>query len=136
MLFRSIMAVLRHGGDVLLEKRPASGVWGGLWSLPELAAGADLPSAVTQRFGCDVRRIERLAPMRHTFTHFTLEIQPYVVDVAGPPPRAGEPGSVWLPLETAATAALPAPVKRLLARLAESTFGDQAPLLQEAVQDL
>ncbi len=132
----TVMAVLRHGGDVLLEKRPASGVWGGLWSLPELATDADLPGAVGRRFGCDVRRIDRLAPMRHTFTHFTLEIQPMLIDVDALVPRAAEPGSMWVSLDSVATAALPAPVKRLLARLAESVFGEQASLLQEAVQDL
>jgi A/G-specific adenine glycosylase len=132
----TLMAVLRHGDDVLLEKRPATGVWGGLWSLPELATDADLAGIVAQRFGCDVRRADRLAPMRHAFTHFTLEIQPLLIDVGAPPPRAGEPGNVWLPLDTVATAALPAPVKRLLARIAASTLGDQAPLLEEAVQDL
>jgi len=118
----TVMAVLRHGGDVLLEKRPARGVWGGLWSLPELAPDADLVGAIAQRYGCDVKRTDRLAPMRHTFTHFTLEIQPMLVDVAAPKHRAAEPGSVWLPLETASSAALPAPVKRLLARLGQNLF--------------
>ena len=132
----TVMAVLRHGGDILLERRPSSGVWGGLWSLPELASDADLAGAVARRFSLEVRRTDRLAPMRHAFTHFTLEIQPVLVDVAAPSIRAAEPGNVWLPLETAAAAALPAPVRRLLARLAESTVGDQAPLLQEALQDL
>jgi A/G-specific adenine glycosylase len=130
------MAVLRHGDEVLLEKRPASGVWGGLWSLPALATDADLPGAVARRFGCDVKRTDRLAKMRHAFTHFTLEIQPLLIDVGSPAPRAAEPGSMWVPLESVATAALPAPVKRLLARLAESAFGEQASLLQEAMQDL
>jgi len=129
----TVMAVLRHGGDVLLEKRPASGVWGGLWSLPEFGTDVDLAGVVVRRFGCDVRRTDRLAPMRHAFTHFTLEIQPMLIDVAAPPPRAAEPGSVWLPLDSAATAALPAPVKRLLARLADSAFGEQASLLEETV---
>jgi len=134
----TVMAVLRHGGDVLLEKRPAPGVWGGLWSLPELVTEADLPGEVARRFGCDVWRVDRLAPMRHAFTHFTLEIQPLLTDVGAPLPRVAAPGTVWLPLEAAATAALPAPVKRLLTRLAESTsaFGDQPSLLEEAVQDL
>jgi A/G-specific adenine glycosylase len=130
------MAVLRHGGDVLLEKRPASGIWGGLWSLPELATDADLRGTVARRFGSEVRRVDRLAPIRHTFTHFTLEIQPVLIDVDAPVPGAAEPGSMWLPLESALTAALPAPVKRLLAQLAESAFGDQASLLEEALQDL
>jgi A/G-specific adenine glycosylase len=132
----TVMAVLRHGGDVLLERRPASGVWGGLWSLPEAPSEADLAALVVRRFGCEVRHIERLSPMRHAFTHFTLEVQPVLVDVERLSSRAAEPGCVWLPLESAATAALPAPVKRLLARFADSAFGDQPPLLQEAVQDL
>lgn len=132
----TVMAVLRHGGDVLLEKRPASGVWGGLFSLPELATDTDLRDVVARRFGCEVRRVDRLAPIRHTFTHFTLEIAPMLVDVDRPVPGAAEPGSMWLPLESAPTAALPAPVKRLLARLAESARGHQASLLEEALQDL
>jgi A/G-specific adenine glycosylase len=132
----TVMAVLRHGGDVLLEKRPPSGVWGGLWSLPEVASEAGIPRIVAERFGLDVKGTDRLAPMRHAFTHFTLEIQPVLVDVAAKVPRAAELGSVWLPLEMAAAAALPAPVKRLLGRLNESAFGDQASLLQEAMQDL
>ena len=132
----TVMAVLRNGGDVLLEKRPPSGVWGGLWSLPEVATEAVLPGIVAKRFGMDVKRTERLAPMRHAFTHFTLEIQPVLIDVEMKTPSAAEPGSVWLPLETAASAALPAPVRRLLTRLAELTLGDQASLLEETVQDL
>jgi A/G-specific adenine glycosylase len=132
----TVMAVLRHGGDVLLEKRPASGVWGGLWSLPEMATDADLRGLVARRFGCEVRHVDRLAPIRHTFTHFTLDIAPMLIDVDRPAPGAAEPGSMWLPLESALTAALPAPVKRLLARLAESARGHQASLLEEALQDL
>jgi A/G-specific adenine glycosylase len=120
----------------LLEKRPPSGVWGGLWSLPEVATEAGLPGVVAQRFGLDVKRTGRLAPVRHAFTHFTLEIQPVLVDVDTKAPQTAEPGSVWLPLETAVTAALPAPVRRLLGRLADSTCGDQPTLLQESVQDL
>jgi A/G-specific adenine glycosylase len=132
----TVMAVLRHGGDVLLEKRPASGVWGGLWSLPEMATDADLRGIVARRFGCEVRRIDRLTPIRHTFTHFTLEIAPMLIDVDAPTPGAAEPGSMWLPLASAVTAALPAPVKRLLVRLSDSSLGHQASLLEEALQDL
>jgi A/G-specific adenine glycosylase len=140
----TVMLVLRHGADVLLEKRPATGVWGGLWSLPELALEANMPpdvqvdvkGAIAQRFGFQVTRVEPLASMRHAFTHFTLDIRPVLADVAAVDPRAGERGALWLPLDEAGGAALPAPVKRLLLRLGGSTRGDQASLLEEAVQDL
>jgi len=138
---RTVMLVMRHGADVLLEKRPASGVWGGLWSLPELAPTADAPvdvqdvtGTIARRFGLQTRRVERLATIRHAFTHFTLDIQPVLADVGGVGRHAGEPGALWLPLAEAGGAALPAPVKRLLARL--GTLDDQASLLKEAVQDL
>ncbi|MCC6611447.1 MAG: A/G-specific adenine glycosylase [Burkholderiales bacterium] len=140
----TVMLVLRHGADVLLEKRPVTGVWGGLWSLPEIALAADavkdgradVQCAIVQRFGVQVRRVEPLAAMRHAFTHFTLDIRPVLADVAAVDRRAGERGAVWLPLAEASGAALPAPVKRLLLRLAASTGGDQPSLLEEAVQDL
>jgi A/G-specific adenine glycosylase len=92
--------VLRHEGAVLLERRPAPGIWGGLWCPPELAgrkpAGAKL-----------------LAPIEHGFTHYRLRIKPLLCDVQER--KAGR----WLRLEDAGAAALPAPVKRLLARLRE-----------------
>ncbi len=31
------MLLLLDRGELLLEKRPARGIWGGMWSLPELA---------------------------------------------------------------------------------------------------
>src|SRR5262249_22238367 len=52
-------------GEVLLEKRPPNGIWGGLWSLPECDEG-DVP-----------RGSERLEPFTHTFTHFTLAVTPW-----------------------------------------------------------
>ncbi|MCZ7563002.1 MAG: A/G-specific adenine glycosylase [Burkholderiales bacterium] len=146
----TVMLVLRHGTDVLLERRPATGVWGGLWSLPELTDAADVPAAggpeadlaatvkraVAQRYGFDARCAEPLAIVRHTFTHFTLEMRPVLVDVGRIDRRAGEPGVRWLPLGEACAAALPAPVKRLLLRLGGGASGDQPSLLEEAVQDL
>ena len=36
---RSLMLVITRGSDVLLERRPPIGLWGGLWSLPEVDAG-------------------------------------------------------------------------------------------------
>jgi len=147
----TVMLVLRHGADVLLERRPATGVWGGLWSLPELVDAADVPAgggpdaglaaaakrAVARRYGFDARRVAPLATVRHAFTHFTLDIRPLLVDVVGVDRRAGAPGALWLPLEEAGAAALPAPVKRLLLRLGGgASGGDQPSLLEEAVQDL
>uniref|UniRef100_UPI0035C9E083 A/G-specific adenine glycosylase n=1 Tax=uncultured Caballeronia sp. TaxID=1827198 RepID=UPI0035C9E083 len=62
------MLVLQDGDTVLLEKRPPTGIWGGLWSLPE-AADEDALIAVAHSLG-GTDTLQRLSPFTHTFTHF------------------------------------------------------------------
>jgi A/G-specific adenine glycosylase len=115
------MLVLFDGSAVLLEKRPPSGIWGGLWSLPEAPIDADWNTECLNRFGIRKIKPELLAPFRHGFTHFTLTIQPVLIRIAEKPAsRVAEPGSRWLDLSRAHDAALPVPVKRLLGELAVS----------------
>ncbi len=115
---RTRMLVLLHAGQVLLEKRPSSGIWGGLWSLPETGLRDDVVAACKTRYGVTPATCRPLPPVVHGFTHFRLEIEPLRVAVKKIEPRAAAPGAVWLSLEDAAAAALPAPVRRILAALA------------------
>jgi A/G-specific adenine glycosylase len=117
------MLVVVSRGEVLLEKRPASGIWGGLWSLPEAPPDADPARWVGKTLRLRVERVEALEPFTHAFTHFTLAVAPWLVEVAGDASVAGEPFAMWLALQDAPSAALPAPVKKLLARLAAATMG-------------
>jgi A/G-specific adenine glycosylase len=108
------MLILMSGGEVLLEKRPASGIWGGLWSFPE--AGEDRIEDAALRYGARPDRFRRLTAVDHGFTHFKLRIRPVLAQVARPP-GVREPGLLWLTLEDALGAAIPAPVKRILGDL-------------------
>ena len=47
--------LLMHGNDILLEKRAPTGIWGGLWCLPQLDEGQDLVEDYVQRNGMSVR---------------------------------------------------------------------------------
>ena len=94
--------VLRRNGAVLVERRPSPGIWGGLWCFPEVD-------------GKRPRGARALEPIEHGFTHFRLRIQPWLLENRGQSPISGR----WLRLEDAERAALPAPVKTLLARLRE-----------------
>jgi A/G-specific adenine glycosylase len=114
---RTIMLALIRAGEVLLEKRPPAGIWGGLWCLPETARKTDLESHCLKRFGAHVVEVETLETIPHGFTHFTLDIQPLRLRVSALAPSATEPGVMWLPLEEARGAAIPAPVRRILAAL-------------------
>jgi A/G-specific adenine glycosylase len=89
-------------GEVLLERRPGAGLWGGLWTFPE-ARLAPTP------------RGRKLPALEHGFTHFRLRAQPWLCPVRGAMPRGA--GGLWLDLTEAVGAAVPAPVRRLLRAL-------------------
>ena len=120
---KASMLLLWCEGEVLLEKRPPTGVWGGLWCLPECKPGAETPAG------------KRLPVLRHEFTHFTLDITP-VLRVAGSAlHRAAEPGRIWLPVEEAIGAAVPAPVRKLLIGLESGGLDGEPLALEETLQD-
>jgi len=112
------MLVLLHAMQVLLEKRAPAGIWGGLWSLPEVATDADIAALCAQRYGADVVKHEVMPTVAHAFTHFRLDIAPQKLLVSRNAPRAAAPGVIWLPIADALGAAIPAPVRRILAAVA------------------
>ncbi|SFG16602.1 A/G-specific DNA-adenine glycosylase [Duganella sp. CF458] len=118
------MLLVVDRGQVLLEQRPASGIWGGLLSLPELAghtalaAPAEPPgdatvAAAVQPFGT-MESLERLLPVLHIFTHYKLHIHPLLVTLSSRAALAGEQRYAWLDAAAIPGAALPAPIKKLL----------------------
>jgi A/G-specific adenine glycosylase len=113
----TVMLVLSRAGEVLLEKRPPSGIWGGLWCLPEVARKSDLEAYCLKRFGAHVLEVERLPKLAHAFTHFSLDIHPLRLRVSALVPQAAEPGVAWLSLEDARGAAIPTPVRKILTAL-------------------
>ena len=107
------LMILSDGETVLLERRPASGIWGGLLSLPELPAGDDV-DAFAARLGCQATVRHALPAIRHSFTHFHLLISPIYCRIERRPPAVGEGIWQWLAPGEIASAALPAPIARLL----------------------
>ncbi|MFA7298994.1 MAG: NUDIX domain-containing protein, partial [Sideroxydans sp.] len=112
----TIFLLLIHGGDILLEKRPGNGIWGGLWCPPQFDAES-AAMAWFVRNGMEASTGERLDTFVHTFTHFKLHITPLRVELAHKAQRTAQPGSVWLDLTEALGAAIPTPVRRLLQEL-------------------
>ena len=108
--------VLRHRGEVLLERRPSSGLWGGLWVFPEYAGGSPVAHC-RQEYGCQVESHKMLDAFRHAFTHFRLEISPLVCEVASRGTQAQSPGRAWRSVAQAIGSAVPAPVRKLLRSL-------------------
>lgn len=105
-LRRATWYLFVRGGEVLLERRPGRGLWGGLWTFPERRL---FRSAGTRR----------LPALEHGFTHFRLAIRPLLCELAGRARRA-PPGHLWIGIDEARAAATPTPVKALLAGLSAS----------------
>jgi A/G-specific adenine glycosylase len=78
---RGQVLVIERAGEFLFERRPATGIWSGLWSLPELPVDADVAETLRRRFGIEAGAIEALAPVVHGFTHFTLTLHPLRITV-------------------------------------------------------
>ena len=106
--------VIERAGTILFEKRPAVGIWGGLWSLPEVPVDVDVVAHCRTRFAARIAAGEELTPIDHAFTHYRLTILPQRVAVQSWPHRAESPKHVWLTREDALAAALPAPIRKLL----------------------
>ena len=105
-------------GAWLLEQRPPGGIWGGLWCFPECPPSADMARWCRQRYGVRGRVVRELEPLRHTFSHFHLDISPTVVEAAGEAGRVMDAGpAVWYNSRTPSRRGVPAPVQRLLNEL-------------------
>jgi A/G-specific adenine glycosylase len=72
-------------GRVLLERRPARGIWGGLYSLPELPAEDSPRDWCARMLGAAVAAERVLATIEHAFTHFDLDLAPRLLDLAASP---------------------------------------------------
>jgi A/G-specific adenine glycosylase len=114
---RTLMLIVRSGGAVLLEKRPPSGIWGGLWSLPQAADESELAARI-EALGCS-GQLHALSPVTHTFTHFRLDIAPRLLetDRAIGFATVADDTTAWVPLVDIEAYGLPAPVRRLLEAL-------------------
>lgn len=111
------MLILLRGDEVMLEKRPASGIWGGLWSFPETETHDNAVAVVLKRFGVHAEANKALPQLSHAFTHFKLHIQPQPLQVVKFTPQVREAGQVWLSLEDAIGAAIPTPIRKILQSL-------------------
>lgn len=110
------MLAILYNNKVLLYKRPSKGIWGGLWSLPEIA-NTDCPSQWCKNH-LSVKRTSAkpLATFRHTFTHYHLDITPTIVDLEHPPTAVLADGQ-WVDITTPLDLGTAKPVQTILKRI-------------------
>lgn len=117
----SQVLILRRGHkDILFERRPPAGIWGGLWALPEVPEEQRVVSYCRHRLGIEPGCSRELPALRHGFTHFELELRPLEMQVLEPTGIMEEQGRRWWPREHPPP--LPAPIAKLIRNLGDQLF--------------
>ena len=101
-------------GKILLEKRPPTGIWGGLWSLPELAMEEDIAQQCEQQWGYGIESLEDKTGFRHTFSHYHLDITPCRAYLASTPVTVRDSEQQWCDADQVSEYALATPVTNIL----------------------
>jgi A/G-specific adenine glycosylase len=123
----TVMLVVLHEGEILMEQRPPEGIWGGLLSLPELnrlssgTSDVDLDldeqlALALSSFG-DIDDIAILCSFVHGFTHYRLSVMPVQITLRQRHVMAAQSDYQWRGLAQISETALPSPVRKLLATL-------------------
>ncbi|NOL50755.1 A/G-specific adenine glycosylase [Pelistega suis] len=110
----TIMLIIRTQHKVLLQKRPAQGIWGGLLSLPELTNEAELNTWLTEH---PTLHAQKMASFEHIFSHYRLLIHPVRISATTTlqdSARLAITDTQWYPLSDISSLALPSPVMKLL----------------------
>ncbi|HEV2269848.1 MAG TPA: A/G-specific adenine glycosylase [Steroidobacteraceae bacterium] len=116
-----MLAAVRADGGVLLERRPESGVWGGLWCLPEFPSATDAADYARRMLHGAPARPVPLSPVEHAFTHFDLVITPLLAHCSGSATAPDPARRQWYRARAPAKLGLPAPIRLLLATIAGAT---------------
>lgn len=105
------MLMLECEGRLLLQRRPETGIWGGLWSLPEFPVD-ESAARIALQWVPAADSPQALAHFQHVFTHFKLRIHPWHVQGKGQCTESAD--QEWIALDRLADVALPAPVRKLV----------------------
>ena len=122
-----MLLLYNHRSEVLLEQRPPSGIWGGLWSLPELACDEAVEDWCAQRLGVPAQVTGEWPVVQHTFSHFRLDMQPVLAHAPEPAGLVMDAsGWLWYKPEAGQERGLAAPVAQLLQRFSEHSSRGEA----------
>ncbi len=116
-LRQTTMLLASEGRSVFLERRAETGIWGGLWSLPELG-DRSLDDWCNDNLETGATVTEVWPILRHSFSHYDLDIQPIVVRVESPSRKVADGDrTTWYRMDETPPGGLAAPVRKLLQQL-------------------
>ncbi|NOX68701.1 MAG: A/G-specific adenine glycosylase [Gammaproteobacteria bacterium] len=112
------MLLAHHEGALYLERRPPQGIWGGLWSLPEFTDMNAVLAWCEQTLNTSALEVEQWDTLRHSFSHYDLEIKPVAVRLESPSGKVADTDqALWYKLAAPPGIGLATPVKTLIDNL-------------------
>jgi len=110
------VVLARRGSKVLLERRPPSGIWGGLWGLPEFPTRQHA-AQWCREYLAGSSALQPEEPLKHAFSHFDYDIKPLTVHCAGKAPALRDDDRYrWYDVDDPAEVGIPKPIATLLQR--------------------
>lgn len=120
-----VLLVENTNGEFFLQKRPPTGVWGGLWSVPEIGIHENVNDYCARFFGMSVIESRKLDSCRHTFSHYHLDMHPVHIKLAQSVPCVSvlcimdaecimDADNLWYNVKKPAIVGIAAPINRLL----------------------
>ena len=117
-LRETTMVLAVADGAVYLERRPASGIWGGLWSFPEVG---DVGDWCAEHLRAEAVQVESWDTLRHSFSHYDLDIAPVVVRIDAVSSKVADyDDSTWYRPGDEPPGGIAAPVMRLIETLSNT----------------
>ena len=115
------MVLASHDGHIYLERRPEPGIWGGLWSLPEVN-DSGVEDWCRDRLKSEPRELESWQVLRHSFSHYDLDIQPILVRIESALRKVADCDDArWHQLDEDPPGGMAAPVSKLIEQLRNGT---------------
>ena len=110
----TMMLIIIRRKEILLERRPSKGIWGGLWCLPEMPVNENIPLFCNQKLGLKIKQVVHMPSADHSFTHFKLRIYPRSMLTDSNKLVINKVERKWMPISQAMELGIPAPVRNLL----------------------
>jgi len=111
------LIIQNQAGELLLEKRPSPGIWGGLWCFPSCETLDELDERL-EGYPVTVRTKRELAPLQHVFSHYALLLRPCLIKVEEGLSVMSADHLVWYNGEQ--KLGLPKPIKQLIEEVLET----------------
>lgn len=113
--------IIQHEQTILLQKRSTFGIWGGLFSLPELPGEPETNTILdfcARQFHIRAHNYQTLASFRHTFSHYHLDLHPVILTIEKRPRNVMEAEQqIWHDLSSPLTVGIPKPIQSIIDQL-------------------